>query len=162
MGTSVSDDVFDTVINAISPYGPIGIIVVLLIIGIVIMAVSLRKSLKHWINMKADNQMAQKESILRRDEQDQAARQRREERDASDRAENAKQMGMLAELQHQSMDVIQRNTDAFAKVVTEINVSNGHREAVSQSIDQMGARLDSLDDDVRGMKDDLLRSGVSR
>ena len=162
MTTGISDDAFDTVINAISPYGPIGIIVVLLIISIVIMAVSLRKSLKHWINMKADNQMAQKESILRRDEQDQAARQRREERDASDRAENAKQMGMLAELQHQSMDVIQRNTDAFAKVVTEINVSNDHREAVSQSIDQMGARLDSLDDDVRGMKDDLLRSGVSK
>ena len=77
MTTGISDDVFDTVINAISPYGPIGIIVVLLIISIVIMAVSLRKSLKHWINMKADNQMAQKESILRRDEQDQAARQRR-------------------------------------------------------------------------------------
>ena len=142
----MSDEVVGKGIDALSPYGPVWIIIALCICAVVIIVIALVPTIKETLK---------KRTSLKEREQDTMEQREKGKRD--EMLERAERDGQMIQLLSDSNRVIERNSQAFRQMTEEINRLSERDKSIDESLSEMKDSIKDFDGTVSDMRIDIAK-----
>lgn len=142
----MGDEVVGKSIDALSPYGPVWVIIAICIAALVIVVIALVPSIKNAL----DKHMTVKE-------REQDTMEQREKRKRDEMLERAERDGQMIQLLSDSNRVIERNSQAFRQMTEEINRLSERDKSIDESLGEMKSSIKDFDETVKEMRIDIAK-----